>query len=102
MRNKSSIPYIIRVLLAFLLIPISLFPIILPLFPWSLFVGIAILVVWLLLFIPGKNVKHVIKLRKGIVYLCQNLHRRHMIRQKMFDIKKHVKKILEEKRRKPY
>lgn len=97
-RNKSAIPYSMRVFLSFFLIPISIIPIILPIFPWSLFVGIVLLLVGLLLFVPGQKVRHVIKLRKGIVYAMQNIHRRHLIKQKIYDIKTHVKQILKAKK----
>jgi hypothetical protein len=40
------------------------------------------------------------KVRKGIVYMMQNLHRKRIIKQKMKDISSHIKQILDEREEK--
>ena len=99
-RHWIQIPYFFRLVIWFFLISISGVPILLPIFPWSLFVGVFILVVWILLIIPGQKIKHVIKLRKWIVYLFQNIHKKRIVKHKMKDIKKHVMEIIKEKKEK--
>ncbi len=99
-RHGIQIPFFFRLVIWFFLISISGVPILLPIFPWSLFVWVFMLVVWILLIIPGKKVRHVIKLRKWIVYLFSNLHRKHIIKHKVKDIKNHVMEIIKEKKEK--
>lgn len=53
------------------------------------------LVAGILLFVSGRKVRHVIKLRKWIVYLFKNVHKKQIIKHKIWDISKHVKDILE-------
>ncbi|MFK7779708.1 MAG: hypothetical protein QM490_01045 [Candidatus Gracilibacteria bacterium] len=99
-RHKVKIPFFIRLIIGVFLIFLSSIPIILPLFPGSLFLGIFIFVVGFLLIVPGKKIKYVIKIRKGIVYLVQNFYRKRIIEHKMKDIKNHIIEILKEKGRK--
>lgn len=94
LRFALKLPFIIRLFFGILFIVISTIPIILPLFPGSLLVGIFILVVWVILVVSPSKIKHVIKMRKSIIYLFMNLHNKHIIRHKMNDIRKHVKDIL--------
>lgn len=97
-RHWIQIPYFFRLVIWFFLISISGVPIILPIFPGSLFLGVFMLVVWLLFIIPWQKIKHVIKIRKGIFYLFQNIHRKRIVKHKMRDIKNHVIEILKEKK----
>lgn len=96
--NQIVIPMIIRLFFSILLIILSIIPIILPIFPGSIFPWLLMLVVWLLLIIPGRKIKYVIKLRKWITYLFQNLHRRQIIKHKIHDIKTHILEILEKEK----
>jgi len=98
MRHKSNTPLWFRLFFAVILFIISLFPIILPLFPGSLFVWIFLLVVWLVRIIPTDKLKYVIKIRKSIVHLFKNLGNKKMLMHKVYDIKTHVKKIFRKKR----
>lgn len=96
-RNNLQLPFFIRLIISFILISLSLFPIVLPLFPGSLFLGIFMLIAWIILLIKPKKVRHVIKLRKSLFHLFKNLHRKRIIKHKVNDIKKHVFKILDDK-----
>ncbi|MDD2871918.1 MAG: hypothetical protein PHS49_08065 [Candidatus Gracilibacteria bacterium] len=96
-RHHVKIPYFLRFIFACFLIFLSIIPIVLPLFPGSLFVGLVLLVLGLMLIVPGNKIRHVIKIRKGIVYLTQNFHRKDTIARKMRDIKVHIRDILDEK-----
>lgn len=95
-RNYFNVHIYIRAFFGLILAILSLIPIILPIFPFSLFVWVFMLNVWILLVVPGNKVKHVIKLRKGIIYMFKNIHRKHVIKQKMNDISFHIKEILNE------
>jgi hypothetical protein len=99
-RHYFNVHIYIRFCLGLILAILSLIPIILPIFPGSLFLGVFILIVWILLVVPAKKVKHVIKLRKGIIYMFKNIHRRRVIKHKMNDISSHIKQILNEKKSK--
>jgi hypothetical protein len=94
LRHGFQIPFFIRFIFSSFLIFLSSIPIILPLFPWSVFLWVFILVIWILLIVPWQKIRHVVKLRKWIVYLAQNLHRKHIIKHKMKDIRDHVRDIL--------
>lgn len=93
-RHHIKIPFFIRFILSSFLIFLSSIPIILPLFPGSLFVWMFIFVVWFLFIIPWSKIKYVIKLRKSIFYMMSNFHRKRIIEHKMKDIKEHVRDIL--------
>jgi len=94
LRFALKLPLIIRLFFGIFFIVISVFPIVLPIFPWSLFVGIFIFVVWVILVVSPSKIKHVIKMRKSIVYLFLNFHKKHIIRHKINDIRTHVRDIL--------
>lgn len=94
LRFAMKLPFIIRLFFGIFFILISSIPIILPLFPWSLLIWIFILVVWTLLVVSPNKIKHVIKMRKSIVYLFMNLHSKKIIRHKINDIRIHIKDIL--------
>lgn len=98
MRNNSTTPFIVRLFFSVILMLISTIPIFLPIFPGSLFVWIFILVLWLIWIVPSKKVKHVIKIRKSIIYLFTNLHKKRVILHKIYDIKKQVKSIIRNKK----
>jgi uncharacterized membrane protein HdeD (DUF308 family) len=96
-RHYFNVHIYIRFTLGVILAIISIVPIILPIFPGSLFLGVFILIVGVLLVVPAKKVKHVVKLRKGIIYMFKNIHRRRILKHKMNDISSHIKQILNEK-----
>lgn len=99
-RRRLQFPLWLRILIAIILVPISLIPIILPIFPGSSVVGVVLLVISILFFVSWHKVRHVMKVRKGIVYMMQNLHRKRIIKQKMKDISSHIKQILDEREEK--
>jgi len=94
LRFTQKLPFIIRLFFGVLFILIFSIPIILPLFPWSLFIWIFILIVGTLLVVSPNKIRHVIKMRKSIVYLFMNLHSRKIIKHKIYDIKTHVREII--------
>lgn len=94
LRFTQKLPFIIRLFFGVFFILISSIPIILPLFPWSLLIWIFILVVGTLLVVSPNKIRHVIKMRKSIVYLFMNLHSKKIIKHKIYDIKTHVKDII--------
>lgn len=95
-RHKVKIPFFIRFILSAFLIFLSILPILLPLFPGSLFIGVIFLIIWILLIVPWWKIRYVIKIRKWIVYLFRNLHRKKIIDHKIKDFKEHIKEILKE------
>ena len=99
-REHYRLPYFIRFLLSVLLAPVAVIFIILPIFPFSLFAGVFLLIVALILFIPWSKLRHVIKMRKSIVYLFQNIREKRIIKHKVYDIISHTKSILKERKEK--
>ena len=97
LRHKIYIPFFIRFIFGVFCIFISSIPIILPIFPWSFFLWIVLLVIWILVIVPWKKVRHVVKIRKGLYYLVKNFHKKKTIKYKIRDIKIHVKDILKNK-----
>jgi len=97
LRHKFQIPLLIRYTLWIIFIFISSIPIILPIYPWSSVMWVILLVIWILLIIPWDKIRHVVKIRKGILFLIKNYHRKHIFKQKMRNIKSHVKNILRNK-----
>lgn len=96
LRFALRLPFIIRLFFGIFFILLSIIPIILPLFPWSLLVWVFILIVWIILVVSPSKIKHVIKMRKSIVYLFMNLHNKHIIRHKINDIRIHIRDILKD------
>lgn len=96
-RKKYRIPFIIRIFLSFILLLVSIIPIVLPIFPWSMFVWIFMLIIAVIMFIPANKIKHLIKIRKWLFYFFKNLRKKSIIRHKMLDIKIHVRNILEKR-----
>jgi len=94
LRFALKLPLFIRLFFGIFFIVISIIPIILPLFPGSLLVGIFFLIVWVILVVSPSKIRHVIKMRKSIVYLFMNIHNKHIIRHKINDIRVHIKDIL--------
>lgn len=80
------------------MLPIWVIFIILPIFPFSLFVWVFILIVAILLLVPWTKIRYVIKIRKSIVYLFSNILERKIIRQKFYDIISHTKSILKKEK----
>lgn len=97
-RNKVNIPFWIRLFFWIVFILISLVPIILPIFPGSIFIGVFFIVLWFLLIVPWHKLRHVRKMRKWIIYLAKNIHKKRIIKHKIKDFKIHIQKILKEKK----
>ncbi len=100
LRKDLKIPYLIRLFFAIFFIFISLFPIILPLFPGSIFLGIFFLVVWVIFLISAEDLKKFIKIRKSILFMFLNITKKNILKQKTKDIKRDIKHILKRKTRK--
>jgi len=97
LRHKLYIPFFIRFSFWIFFVFISSIPIILPLFPGSMVFWVILLVIWILLIVPWYKIKHVIKIRKWLLYLAKNFHRRNTISYKIKDIKYHINNILKNK-----
>ena len=97
-RHNVKIPLFIRFIFGVFFIFISSLPIVLPLFPWSLFAWVVILVFWILLIVPWSKIRHVVKIRKWIIYMIKNFHKKKTLDHKMKDISDHIKEILKDKR----
>lgn len=96
-RQYFKFPLVIRVILSFLAFISGLFLVILP-FPGSFIPWIFLIIIWVLFLASANKIRHIIKMRKSIIYLFSNIHKNHIIRHKIYDIKKHVKKILRKDR----
>ncbi len=94
LRTNIEIPFLIRFIFGIFFIITSIIPIILPIFPWSLFVWLIMLVLWILFIVPWKKIKYVIKIRKWITYWIKNYNKKRILNHKIRDIKFHIKKIL--------
>lgn len=100
MRQHFRVPYFIRSILSAFFLPIALICIVLPIFPFSLFVWVFLLIVGIILFVPWSKLRHVIKMRKSIIYLFQNIREKRIIRHKVYDIITHTKSIMRERKEK--
>lgn len=98
-RHYLKIHIFVRYFIGAILVLLALIPIIIP-FPWSAIIGILMIVLALLTVVPGKKVRHVIKIRKGFLYLMKNLNSKVIIRHKMRDFSLHIKEILDDKKEK--
>ncbi|PID87514.1 hypothetical protein CSB07_00920 [Candidatus Gracilibacteria bacterium] len=96
-RRKFKIPFLIRIIISLILFLLSIIPILFPIFPGSLFVGIFMLIISILLFIPANKIKYLIKIRKGLFYFFTNLRKDYIIKHKINDIYNHVKSIIEKR-----
>lgn len=99
-RNRYKIPLFIRLIFSFFLGLLSVIPIFLPIFPWSLFVWVFMMVLSVILLIPADKIKHLIKIRKWIFYFFKNLRKDSIVKHKMKDISIHVKAILDKRKEK--
>lgn len=96
LRYDMRMPFLLRLFFGIFFIVVSIIPIVLPIFPGSLIVWIFLLIMWMILVISPKKIRHIIKMRKSIVYLFSNIHNKHIVRHKIYDIKSHVFDILKE------
>lgn len=94
--NYLRVHIIIRCFLGSVLAVVALVPLLLP-FPGSFPVWVLMLILALLTVVPGKKIRHVIKIRKWFMYLVKNFHRKTIIRHKMRDFSSHIKEILNDK-----
>ena len=92
--RKIKIPFLIRFLIFLLLALISIPHILLPIYPGSFAVGLALLVIWVLFVIKPKKIPYLIKIRKWLTYAIKNISSKKILKQKTKDIKRHIKKIV--------
>lgn len=88
-RNKIKIPIFFRIGMAILCILIWILGTFIPVIPWAIF-----FIIWALLLIPAHKVKHLVKIRKWLVYMFQNIHERRIVRHKVMDIIIHSKDLV--------
>lgn len=93
LRQYLKIPFIIRVILSLLSFIFWIFLIILP-FPGSFMPWLFLIIVGVIFLSSANKLRHIIKMRRSIFYLCSNIHKNHIIKHKIYDIKKHIIKIL--------
>jgi len=98
-RDKVKIPFIIRVIISFIFFILSIPQILLPIFPGSLITGVFMLSISLLLCVPWKRIKHIIKFRKWIIYMFRNITNKIIIKRKMRNFSSHIKKILKDNKK---
>ena len=92
-RNRIKIPYFIRIIIWVTLVTVWALLWSIPIIPW--FIPATI---WLLLLVPGKSIKIVIKLRKGLSHLVTNLNKWKVVRHKFFDLISHVKQLFKSRK----
>lgn len=95
-RNYLKIHIYLRIFIGMIIWIIAIVPLILP-FPWSFPFWVALLVLSLLIILPGNKIRHIIKLRKWLIFLMTNFHRKAIVRHKMRDFSSHIKQILNDK-----
>lgn len=88
LQHRAKLPKIIRYILGGIYIFASLFPIILPLFPGSIFPGIMIFLFGVGYMVSTKNLKNIIKIKKALFYMAKNISNKHILKQKYKDLKK--------------
>ena len=91
--RKYKIPLFIRVLIMVLLILFWILALFFPL-PGSAIFGIILIIIWMLFIIWVKDIKHIKKIRKWIIFFTQNIINKEIREHKIKDIKKHIKEIL--------
>lgn len=95
-RNYLKIHIYVRIFIGIIIGIIAIFPLVLP-FPGSFPVGIILLVFALLIILPWNKIRHIIKLRKWMIFLMKNFHKKTIVRHKMRDFSSHIKQILNDK-----
>jgi len=95
--RKYQIPLFLRVIITICLIIIWLVFVIFPL-PWSAIVWWTIIIFSFIFVLEAKNIKQLVKIRKGIIHCLKNIHLKKIREHKMRDIKKHIKDILNSKK----
>ena len=93
--DEIKLPFVLKLIMGFFVIFLSVPVIVLPIFPWSLLVWVSILIFGTLIISKPCKVKHVIKIRKSVVYMVSNFTDIKLLRYKWRDIKKDIIKILE-------
>ncbi len=91
--RKYKIPFFIRVIITAILCFLWIISIILPL-PFSVPIWIILIAFWAVFIISAKDIKSIIKIRKGTMFLTKNIVNKKIRDQKIKDIKKHVRQIL--------
>ncbi len=98
-RHKIRVPFFIRIIFATILFILSIPQILLPIFPGSLITGVFMFSISLLLCVPWKRVRYIIKFRKWIIYMFKNIRNKIIIKHKMRDFSSHIKKILKDNKK---
>lgn len=86
LREKIKLPLFIRIFFWILFLIWGLIVVILPIF-FSVPTGIFLMILWLILIIHVKKIKHIIKIKKSIIYLCKNITNKETLKKKIKDIK---------------
>lgn len=97
LRNKIKLPAFLRRFFSVFILFIWVIFVILPVFPWSIFPWVFLLSIWIILVIKVDKLRHLIKLRRSIIYLFSNIFKKETRKQKIKDIKKHLWNIFKEK-----
>jgi len=95
--RKYQIPLFLRVIITICLIIIWLVFVIFP-FPWSAIVWWTIIIFSFIFVLEARNIKQLVKIRKGIIHYIKNIHLKKIRKHKTRDIKKHIKDILNSKK----
>ena len=95
--RRIKLPFLIRLTLGFFLIISWIISIILPL-PLSVPTWIILIVIWIIFVIEARDIKELIKIRKGIFYLSKNFKNKQIRKHKIKDIKKHTRLIIKKKK----
>jgi len=98
-RHKIRVPFFIRIIFATILFILSIPQILLPIFPGSLITGVFMFSISLLLCVPWRKVKHIIKFRKGIIYMFRHITNKIIIKRKIRNFSSHIKKILKDNKK---
>ncbi len=88
-RNRRSIPYWLRIVIAVFCIIMGLLGVIFPVIPW-----IPLFIIAWILFIPWRKLIYLMKIRKSIIYLIVNIRSFQIIKYKIKDIYINFKKII--------
>jgi hypothetical protein len=95
--RKYKIPLFLRVIITICLIIVWLSLVIFP-FPGSAIVWWSIVILSFIFIIEARDIKELVKIRKWIIHYLKNIHIKQTRIQKVNDIKKHIKEILNSKK----
>lgn len=96
LRDNVKMPFL-RWIFSILIFFVGIIFIFLP-FPWAFIPGIFMFSIWIILIIKVDKLRHLIKLRRSIIYLFSNIFKKKERTQKIRDIKKHLWDIFEKEK----